>query len=197
MKTLVAILLACAACGDNITPGGPGVVANGPIGYANPTGGKLRLIKGDDNQPSGTLSLQLVVGDQAVTGYSVGFDLALDDTLVTFGTFTPGSALSPGSAPIAAQGVIPTTGPLAHQLVTGQSQKASGAGAVTTNTNLAPGTVVYSFTLSAKSGAAAGTVFDGTTSDFALTSAGMRDLLGNVVVAPADVAIGKLVTLAD
>ena len=37
---------------------------------------------------------------QPLTGYSVGFDLPLDDTKVTLGAFTPGTALDPGSAPV-------------------------------------------------------------------------------------------------
>jgi len=172
------ILAACAACGGD----------DSPVSYSNPTTGALRLVQTDSSGT--TVNLQLVVADDPLTGYTVGFDLPLDDTLVTFGTFTPGTALDPGSAPIAAQGTISTTGPLAHQLVTGQSQKAAGAGAVSTDTTLAPGTVVYSFSLI--STGHSGIVFDGTSSDFALASGGMRDRLGNVVVAPRDVAIGKL-----
>ena len=41
-------------------------------------------------------------------------------------------------------------------------------------------------------GAPSGVIFDGTAAGFALPSGGMRTRAGTTVVAPADVAIGKL-----
>ena len=181
----VAALAALAACGDNTAP---------PLRYTDPGAGKLRLIQGPGvgAGPQTSVVLQLVVGDAPLTGYSVGFDLPLDDAQVALAGFTAGTALAPGTAPAAALGTLSSTGPLAHQLVTGQSQKASGGGAVPTNTTLAPGTVLYAVQLELRKGAAGGVVFDGTAHDFVLRSGGMRDRAGTTVVSASDVAIGKL-----
>jgi len=186
MKTLALVmmplgLLLGAACGDNLP---------GPITYSDPSGGKLRLIR--TSQTLTSIALDLVVGDQPLTGYTVGFDLPLDDTKVRLDGFTPGSALPAGASPAAAVGRISETGPLAHQLVTVQSQKASGMGAVTTDTTLLPGTVVYSIDLEVVDPGASGVVFDGTAPGFVLPSGGMRDRTGTTVVEAKDVAIGKL-----
>lgn len=181
MKTLALLVLVLAACGDN---------DKGPISYTDPGAGKLRLIQGPSPGADRVL-LQLVVGDQPLTGYSVGFDLPIDDSKVTFQRFTPGTALNPGASPIAALGKLVETGALAHQLVTAQSQKASGDGATPADTTLAPGTVLYSIEL-AMVAHAHGIVFDGTASGFVLPSGGMRDRAGTAVVLANEVAIGKL-----
>ncbi len=185
MRSLV-ILASLAACGDNTLP---------PLRYTDPGAGKLRLIQGPSvgQGPQTSVVLELVVGDAPLTGYSVGFDLPLDDTQVALGPFTAGTALAPGTAPVAALGTLSGTGPLAHQLVTAQSQKASGGGAVATNATLAPGTVLYAVQLDLRTGATGGVVFDGTAPDFVLRSGGMRDRAGTTVVSAADVAIGTLV----
>ncbi len=180
MKLVTILIL--GACGSNPPP----------LDYTDPAdGGKLRLIHDAASKPAAVV-LDLVVGDQPLTGYSVGFDLPLDDTKVAIDGFTPGVALSAGSSPVAAVGQLPTSGPLAHQLVTGQSQKAAGAGAVATDTTLPPGTVLYSVELDLISGVPKGIVFDGTADGFVLLSGGMRNRAGTTVVAASDVAIGKL-----
>jgi hypothetical protein len=120
------------------------------------------------------------------------FDLPLDATKVTLGAFTPGTALDPGSAPASAAAVIPTQGPLAGTLVTAQSQKASGAGAVATDTVLAPKTVLYTIELDVVEPLKAGVVFDGTSKGFVLASGGLRNKAGLTVVDPSQVKIGKL-----
>ena len=185
IRAILLATLACAACGDN---------AAAPITYTDPGAGKLRLVRNDatTRSPLTGVVLDLVVGDQPLTGYSVGFDLPLDDTKVTLVGFTPGVALSPGDAPVAALAQLPASGPLAHQLVTAQSQKASGAGAIATDTELAPGTVLYTIAIDLVKGAPSGVIFDGTAAGFALASGGMRTRTGTTVVAPAEVAIGKL-----
>ena len=183
MNRLFGVMVATAVAG----------CSNGPPGldYTNPKTGALLLVK-DTTSTRTSVVLDLVVGSAAQTGYSTGFDLPLDATKVSLGTFTPGTALSPGSAPIAANAVIPTTGPLAANLVVAQSQKASGTGAVTTDTTLAPGTVLFTVELQLDPKASAGVVFDGLGSDFVLPSGGLLNRTGNAVVTAGQVGIGKL-----
>jgi hypothetical protein len=100
--------------------------------------------------------------------------------------------LSPGDAPRAARAILPTSGPLAGVLVSTQSQKAAGTGAVLTDTALAPGTLLYSLKLNLIASAASGVVFDGGAAGFVLPSGGLRDRLGTAIVNAADVAIGRL-----
>ncbi|MDB4956969.1 MAG: Fibronectin type domain protein [Myxococcales bacterium] len=181
MKRIILGLALLTACGDNTL--GP------PIVYTDPSGGALRLV-GDPATTSHEIVLDLVVGDQTLTGFSVGFDLPLDVTKVKLAGFTPGAALDPGPAPLAAQAAMPTTGPLASLLVTGQSEKASRPGAA--DTLLAPGTVLYTITLDLIDGASPGLVFDGTVTGFRLPSGGLRNRAGLTIVEPKNVAIGKL-----
>jgi hypothetical protein len=173
---------ALAACGGDDQP---------PLEYKDPAGGALRLVKNKATKGTSVV-LDLIVGDAPLTGYSTGFNLPLAPGLVTLAEFTPGTALDPGSAPAAALAVVPTTGPLAGMLVTAQSQKAAGTGAVATDTELAPKTVLFTLRLDLVPGAAPGIVFDGTAEGFSLPSGGLRDRAGLTVVEPSGVAIGKL-----
>jgi hypothetical protein len=178
VKRLVVVCVVLAACGDNTAP----------ISYSNPQGGKLRLVQTSRN--GNVLTLGLFVGDAPLTGFSTGFDLPLDVTRVKLTNFTPGTALDPGPAPLAAKAVIGNEAPLAGTLVVGQSQKAT---AHASDAQLAAGSELLEIELTKIEGAPDGTVFDGTATDFALPSGGLMDRMGNVVVAPNDVAIGKLV----
>jgi hypothetical protein len=159
--------------------------------YTDPTGGKLRLIKNSASTATSAV-LDFVVGSGGQTGYASGFNLPLDDTKVKLSGMTPGTALNPGSAPAAANAVLPTSGPLKGVLVAAQSQKASGTGAVTGDTALAAGAVIYTITLDLLDTSAPGVVFDGTASGFVLKSGGLLNKTGTAVVAPADVQLGKL-----
>ncbi|HEV7558263.1 MAG TPA: hypothetical protein VGO00_22495, partial [Kofleriaceae bacterium] len=76
MKTLVLVIILCSACGDNLK-GPSGETPQGPISYTDPSGGKLRLIQDPGAQSGSGIELDLVVGDQALSGYSVGFDLPI------------------------------------------------------------------------------------------------------------------------
>nr|HEX4319090.1 hypothetical protein [Kofleriaceae bacterium] len=184
---LIAVVLV-AACGG----GGGNNSPKGPLIYTDPPDGALRLIADKAATPT-KMVLDLVVGSTAQTGYATGFDLPLDVSKVSFAAFTPGTALSPGSAPIAAQGSIPTTGPLANELVVAQSQKAAGTGAVATDTMLGSGSVLLSIELDYTTGAPDGTVFDGQGSGFVLPSGGLVDRAGNAIVTSTDLQIGTLV----
>ena len=183
---LAACALALAACGGD----------DPPLEYSNPEGGALRLVKNKATS-SKSVVLDLIVGDQPLTGYATGFDLPLAPDRVTLAAFTPGTALDPGSAPTAAHAVVPTSGPLAGMLVAAQSQKAAGTGAVATDTELAPKTVLFTVQLDLVPGATPGIVFDGTAPDFVLPSGGLRDRAGLTVVEASGVAIGKLEVHAD
>ena len=182
---LVTLLVGTAACGDNAKP---------MFDYSNPPkGGALRLVKSATSPRGETeVVLDLVVGDQPLTGYSVGFNLPIGHGLVRLTDFIPGKALDPGTSPPAAQALQPVKGPLADMLVTGLSQKASGSGAVATDTVLPPGSVLYTMRLEMVGSAPAGVIVDGTAADFQLPSGGMRDRGGTTVVEAVDVAVGKL-----
>jgi hypothetical protein len=164
------------------------------LAYTDPApGGKLRLIQ--HSVTDGTVILDLVVGAQPLTGYSVGFNLPVDATRVVLDAqapLTPGSGLSPGSAPMAAKAILPTSGPLSGMLVSALSQKASGNGAIPGDTPLPSGTLLYSLKLNLVPAGAPGVAFDGSAASFVLPSGGMRDKSGTQLVNAADVAIGKL-----
>lgn len=164
----------------------PGLVYVDP-----PAGGKLRLVRNAaSTQTQVVLDLVAAVD---LTGYSVGFNLPLDTTRVAPGTsfFTPGTALPAGSSPSAAAAVLPSTGPLASVLVTGQSQKASGTGAVATDTVVPAGSVLYTVRLDAVAGAPLGLVFDGAALGPKFR-ARMRDKAGTDVATAGDFRIGTL-----
>jgi hypothetical protein len=164
--------------------------------YTDPSGGALRLVASPRATPT-AMVLDFVVGSASLTGYSTGFDLPLAPGRVTLGPFTPGSALSPGTAPIAAAAAVSSQGPLRGMLVVGQSQKAGGAGAVATDTTLATGAVLFTIELDLAAAAQAGVVFDGTAGGFLLPSGGLRDRLGTTIVDPSQVKIGKLEVRTD
>lgn len=182
MNRLIALCVlaaAAAACGDP------------ELSYTDPTGGALRLVK--NSRSSGkAVVLDFVVGDNPLTGYSTGFDLPLDTTRVALGPTAPGTVLSPGSAPVAASATMPGDGPLRGMLVVGLSQKATGTGAVATDTALPPRTVLYTIELDAIEPRHDGVVFDGTAKGFVLPSGGLRNKAGATVVDASQVAIGKL-----
>lgn len=159
--------------------------------YTAPGAGALRLVPAP-GASGPAIVLAFVVGDQPLSGYATGFDLPLEPSKVTLAGFAPGTGLDPGQPPLAAQAVIPTRGPLASTLVAALSQKASGAGAVTGDTALAPGTVLFTVRLELAAGAFTGTVFDGTASKLALPSGGLRNRVGTAVVDARQVGIGKL-----
>jgi hypothetical protein len=191
VKRLTLIALVLAACGDDGGHNNDGTKY--PLDYADPpSGGALLLVKNTGASTPTSVALDLIVGAQPLTGYSAGFNLPLAAGLATFSSFRSGTALDPGSAPAAAQGMVPTAGPLAGVLVAGVSQKAAGTGAVPDDTKLEPGAVLFSLQFDLIDGAAPGPVFDGTAPGFVLPSGGLRDRAGMTVVEPQNVSIGKL-----
>ncbi len=182
MKRLVMVAVALAGCGSN----------KALLEYKDPpAGGLLRLVK-DKTATVDHMLLDFVVGDQPLVGYATGFDLPVDATKVELVAFTPGSALDPGQAPQATNWALPTDGPLAGNIVVALSQKASGAGAVATDAQLAPGAQLFQIELDRAEPVKRGVVFDGLASSFVLPSGGLRDRLGTQVVMEAQVSIGRL-----
>ena len=161
--------------------------------YVPPAGGKIELLP-NVAQSTPTLAVLDLTAMVDLTGYFVGFDVAIDATKVApdAGLMTAGTALNPGTNPAAVAGAIPSAGPLANALVTGISQKATGGGAVATDATIAAGSVFYTVKLPLKSGATGGTIFDGTVAKNKLR-AGLRNKMGTEVVGVGDFGIGQLV----
>jgi hypothetical protein len=194
MRIALSITLALAAgCSSGC---GNGHGSDAPPGvqlvYTDPPAGSLRLIHDPATTSPQAIVLAFVVGAQPLSGYATGFNLPLDASKIALASFTPGTGLAAGQPPHAASAVIPSHGPLAGMLVTALSQKASGAGAVTTDTPLAPDTILFTLRLAVADGATAGVVFDGTAAGFTLPSGGLRNRAGTAIVAPGQVSIGKL-----
>jgi hypothetical protein len=180
-------------------PGSPvtftetGIPDTGYLTYTNPTAtGKLQLVL----NPATTQQVVVLdlVTTASLTGWAVGIDLPLDGTKVLSDPTTPivpGTALSPGLPPIAASAALPLTGPFSNIFSSGLSQKASGAGAVPTDTTVPSGSLIYTVRLDRVPGAAPGVIFNGSSLPTTFR-AGMLDKMGNEVAAPTDFAIGTL-----
>ncbi|MCU1281296.1 MAG: Fibronectin type domain protein [bacterium] len=161
--------------------------------YVPPTAGKIQLLP-NLTQSTPTLAVLELTAMVDLTGYFVGFDVAIDGTKLApdANLMTAGTVLKPGTAPAAIAAALPTAGPLAGALVTGISQKASGGGAVATDATIKAGDVFYTIKLPLKSGATGGVIMDGTVAKNKIR-AGLRNKAGTEVVGIADVGIGKLV----
>jgi hypothetical protein len=170
------------------TQTGPFSVAPARLVYADPSSGKIRLVRNPAS--TNTLLVLDLVAAQDITGYGVGFNLPVNPLAVRLNALVPGSALSPGSNPAAVKAALPGSGPMRGILVSGQSQKASGTGAVATDTLVPAGSVLYTLRLDLTS-AAPGVVFDGAALSPAFNAA-MRDKLGNDVVRRGEFGIGRL-----
>ncbi|HEY8211555.1 MAG TPA: hypothetical protein VIG99_28930 [Myxococcaceae bacterium] len=170
----------------DILPPGSGLAYTDP-----PPGGKIRLVR-DAASTATTVVLDLVAA-VPLTGFQVGFNLPLDTSRVQAdpALLTPGTALPAGAPPIAAKAVIPATGPLANVLLSGQSQKAAGGGAVPTNSAVPAGAVFYQLRLDLKPGAVTGVVFDGAALGPRFIGK-MRDRTGTDVAVSTDFQIGRL-----
>lgn len=164
--------------------------------YTDPTTGVVRLVR-NTALNDGAVVLDFVASQApAAAVYTAGFNLPLDATKVALDAsksfVLPTSlALDPGSAPRAAMAALPSSGPLAGNLVTVLSQKATGAGAVLTDTSITAGAVLYSIVLTLRPDGAPGLVFDGIRAP-AISSGGLLNKAGEAVVLLKDVGIGKL-----
>ncbi len=168
------------------------VVAGTRLVYTDPVrNGRIALVR---NPASTNTTVVLdVVATEDLTGYSVGMNLPLDATLVQAGgsLMIPGTVLSPGQNPTAAYGTLPASGPLMNVLTTGLSQKAAGDGAVTTDSPIPAGAVLYTVQLALRPGAITGVAFDGAALGPKFRAL-LRDKLGTDVVAGSGFSIGRL-----
>ncbi|MCY1015011.1 beta strand repeat-containing protein [Pyxidicoccus sp. MSG2] len=168
------------------------VVAGTRLVYVDPvSAGRIALVRNPASTNT-TVVLDLVARED-LTGYSVGMNLPLDTGLVQAGgsLMIPGAALPAGQNPTAAYGKLPATGPLAGLLTTGQSQKAAGEGAVTTDSAIPTGSVLYTVQLAIRPGANSGVVFDGAALGPKFRAL-LRDRLGTDIVDGSGFAIGRL-----
>ncbi|MCP3140952.1 hypothetical protein [Pyxidicoccus xibeiensis] len=168
------------------------VVAGTRLVYTAPAASRrIALVR---NPASTDTSVVLdLVAQEALTGYSVGMNLPLDASLVQAGAnvMVPGTALPAGTAPTAAFGRLPSSGPLAGVLSSGQSQKAAGPGAVADDSAIPAGAVLYTVQLELRPGATSGVVFDGAALGPKFKAL-LRDKLGTDVVDGSGFAIGRL-----
>jgi len=170
------------------TQTGPFSVAPARLVYTDPTSGKIRLVR--NAASTDTLLVLDLVTAQDVTGYGVGFNLPVNPLAVRLNSLVPGTSLSAGSNPAAVKAALPGSGPMRGILTSVQSQKASGTGAVPTDTLVPAGSVLYTLRLDLTA-AVPGVVFDGATLSPAFNAA-MRDKLGNDVVRRSEFGIGRL-----
>lgn len=166
----------------------PFSVSQASLVYTGPASGRLRLVRNPAS--TDTLLVLDLVAAESVTGYGVGFNLPVDRDAVRLNSMVPGTALPAGSNPAAAKAALPSSGPLQGILTSAQSQKASGSGAVTADTLVPAGSVLYTLRLDLLS-ATPGVVFDGAALSPAFNAA-MRDKLGNDVVRRSEFGIGRL-----
>ena len=160
--------------------------------YTAPTTGKLRLLRNPAS--TDTLLVLDLVANENLTGYGVGFNLPVDLNRVRLDSLVPGTALPAGSNPVAARAALPLSGPMQGILTAVQSQKASGTGAVATDTAVPAGAVLFTLRLSLAS-SSPGTIFDGASMGTAFNAA-MRDKLGTDVVRRTEFGIGRLEVLS-
>jgi hypothetical protein len=155
------------------------------LAYVDPSAGALRLVKNASSSDAHAV-LDLVVGDQPLTGFGVALNLPLDAAKVQYadGNLVPTSAMTTFST-----AKLPSSGPMAGVLTVGVARK---KGAKTDgDVALAAGTLLFTITLDLKAQAPLGTVFDG-----ASPGAGFRAALlsvdGSEVVSSSAVAVGAL-----
>ena len=124
----------------------------------------------------------------------MGFNLPLDATKVRLaaqGPITAGAILSVGASVPAVAAALPVSGPLAGVLTSGISQKASGSGAVATDTAIPAGSVLYQLAFELAPGAETGLVFDGASLGNRFKGL-LRNKLGDDIVGSAGFGIGRL-----
>jgi hypothetical protein len=185
--------LAATTPGLPETRSNPFNIAQARLVYTDPSAGRVRLLR---NPASTDTQVVLdLVANEPLTGYGVGFNLLLDAGRVKLNSMAPGAVLSPGSNPVAARAALSTAaGPLQSILTSGQSQKAAGTGAVTTDMLIPAGSVLYTLRLDLTSGSP-GLVFDGASLGASFQAA-LRDKLGNDVVRRTEFGIGRLEVLS-
>jgi hypothetical protein len=163
--------------------------------YTNPSSGfgKVRMVLNQGASSASLVQLDLIQVNALTIAYGVGMNLPLDTTRAAADAtlLVEGTALSLGTAPKASAAKLSTSGPAAGMLLSAVSQKASGAGAKSTDSTVAGGARYYSLRLALPAAAAVGTVFDGNALPAGFRAA-VRDRVGNDTVTQSDFALGKL-----
>jgi hypothetical protein len=191
--------LSASQVGDATITGSATTNVHGFVYTDPPAGAKVRLVLNVANSTPAFVQLDLVVGNGLVAAYGAGLNLPLAGNRAVAGTpllVEPAAVagvtnFALGIAPKAVAAALPTSGPAAGTLLTGVSQKASGAGARTTDTTLTAGAVMYSVRLALAPTATTGTIFDGNALPAGYRAA-VRDRLGKDVAEMADFGIGQL-----
>ena len=201
VATFADLRLGTAGTGYTLATTSPGLlstesgrfdVVQARLVYTAPTTGKLRLLR--NAASTDTLLVLDLVANENLTGYGVGFNLPVDLNRVRLDSLVPGTALPAGSNPVAARAALPLSGPMQGILTAVQSQKASGTGAVASDTAVPAGAVLFTLRLSLAS-SSPGLIFDGASLGAAFHAA-MRDKLGNDVVRRTEFGIGRLEVLS-
>ncbi len=157
--------------------------------YTDPTVGRVRLVRNAASTPS--LLILDLKANEALQGYSVGFNLPVEAQRVVLDGITPGTALNVGTGTTAVAAALPASGPLKGVLTSVVSQKAAGTGAVTSDTSVAASAVFYQLRLKLPAQLSEGIVFDGANLG-ALFHGSLRDRQGNEVVGRNGFGIGRL-----
>ncbi len=175
-------------------------VAQPRLVYTDPDAGpaetphRLRLVKNAALSTDSVVVLELRTVS-AFTGYAVGFNLPADSRVVRVGasaiTDGPGG-VDPGSAPAAIGAVLGTSGKMANVWTAGVSQKAAGAGAVTSEASFAADQLVFTVRLEMAPLPLFKPAFDGTAGLIPGLEAAVRNRVGDDVVNGLRFGIGKL-----
>lgn len=156
--------------------------------YTDPTTGQVKLVR-DASSTSTHLVLNLVVGDQALSGFGVALNLPAGATQVSMGsgvTANP-AILDPGGLMLTGKQF--TSGPMAGALTVGVARKKQTAS--DGDLTLPAGATLLSFALDLVPQAAAGVVFDGAAGGKVLRGA-VIGASGQEAVSTAGFGIGKL-----
>lgn len=179
------------ATGANATSAAFDVVQPRLVYTDPPEGGTIRVVRNAASTDS--VVVLDVVAAEAFTGYAVGFTLPADPRTVVAGSplISNVGGLNPGTSPAAFGAALPTTGRMAGFLTAGISQKASGAGAVTTDTAVAAGTVLFTLRLEMAQSPLFKEAFDGATLGHRFEAA-IRNRAGDDVVPGLNFRFGRL-----
>ncbi|MDQ3264641.1 MAG: hypothetical protein M3Y59_13405 [Myxococcota bacterium] len=192
--------LTFTAAGAGTVTSTPFDVAQPRLVYTDPDSGPstapywLRLVKNAALSTDSLVVLELRTVN-AFGGYAVGFNIPTDARVVRVGSpaITDGAGgVDPGTAPAAIGAALGTSGKMANVWTAGISQKAAGAGAVTSEASLAADQVLFTVRLEMVPLPLFKPAFDGTAGLLSGLEAAVRNRSGDDVVPGLRFGIGKL-----